>query len=67
MEKGDKRCAVIQAAMELVAEHGFHGAPMALVAERAGVAGEPSTATSRARTPSSSRRSAIWKNTSGPR
>jgi AcrR family transcriptional regulator len=38
MEKGDKRCAVIQAAMELVAEHGFHGTPMALVAERAGVA-----------------------------
>jgi AcrR family transcriptional regulator len=38
MEKGEKRCAVIQAAMELVAENGFHGAPMALVAERAGVA-----------------------------
>jgi AcrR family transcriptional regulator len=29
---------VIHAALELVAEHGFHGAPMALVAERAGVA-----------------------------
>jgi AcrR family transcriptional regulator len=38
MEKCDKRDAVIQAALELVAEHGFHGAPMALVAERAGVA-----------------------------
>ena len=38
MEKGDKRCAVIRAALELVAEHGFHGAPMSLVAERAGVA-----------------------------
>jgi AcrR family transcriptional regulator len=38
LERGDKRCAVIHAALELVAEHGFHGAPMALVAERAGVA-----------------------------
>jgi AcrR family transcriptional regulator len=38
MEKCDKRDAVIRAAIELVAEHGFHGAPMALVAERAGVA-----------------------------
>lgn len=37
-EKGDKRCAVMRATLELVAEHGFHGAPMALVAERAGVA-----------------------------
>lgn len=34
-EKGDE---IIRAAMELIAEHGFHGAPMALVAERAGVA-----------------------------
>lgn len=38
MEKGDKRCAIIRATLELVAEHGFHGAPMALVAEKAGVA-----------------------------
>lgn len=38
MEKSDKRAAVIQAALELVAEHGFHGTPMAMVAERAGVA-----------------------------
>lgn len=38
MEKGDKRDAIIQAALELVAEQGFHGAPMAMVAERAGVA-----------------------------
>ncbi|MBJ6724491.1 TetR/AcrR family transcriptional regulator [Geomonas sp. Red875] len=38
MEKGDKRCAIIRATLELVAEHGFHGAPMAAVAERAGVA-----------------------------
>jgi AcrR family transcriptional regulator len=37
-EKADKRCAIIRATLELVAEHGFHGAPMALVAERAGVA-----------------------------
>jgi AcrR family transcriptional regulator len=38
MEQGDKREAVMQAAMELVGEHGFHGSPMALIAERAGVA-----------------------------
>lgn len=38
MEKCDKRAAVIQAALELVAEQGFHGTPMALVAEKAGVA-----------------------------
>jgi len=38
MEHGEKRDAVMQAALELVGEHGFHGAPMALIAERAGVA-----------------------------
>lgn len=38
MEKGDKRDAIIQATLELVAEHGFHGAPMSMVASRAGVA-----------------------------
>ncbi len=37
-EKDDKRCAVIHAALDLVAEHGFHGAPMAAVADRADVA-----------------------------
>ncbi len=37
-DKDDKRCAVIHAALDLVAEHGFHGAPMAAVAERADVA-----------------------------
>lgn len=35
--RGDKRSAILQSALELVAEHGFHGAPMAMVAERAGV------------------------------
>jgi AcrR family transcriptional regulator len=34
----EKRKAIIQATLELVTEHGFHGAPMAMVAERAGVA-----------------------------
>jgi AcrR family transcriptional regulator len=34
----DKREEIIRAAMELVAEQGFHGAPMSLVAKRAGVA-----------------------------
>lgn len=38
VDKGEKREAVIHATLELVAEHGFHGTPMALVAERAGVA-----------------------------
>jgi AcrR family transcriptional regulator len=37
MERGDKREAIIHAALEIVAEHGFHGAPMAMIAERAGV------------------------------
>lgn len=38
IEKNDKRCAIMRATLDLVAEQGFHGAPMALVAERAGVA-----------------------------
>jgi AcrR family transcriptional regulator len=38
MGTNDKRCAIIRATLDLVAEHGFHGAPMALVAERAEVA-----------------------------
>jgi len=38
MEHKEKRDAVMQAALELVGEHGFHGAPMAEVAHRAGVA-----------------------------
>lgn len=38
MGTNDKRCAIMRATLELVAEQGFHGAPMALVAERAGVA-----------------------------
>ncbi|SNB47111.1 TetR/AcrR family transcriptional regulator [Geobacter sp. DSM 9736] len=37
MSESDKREAIINAALELVAECGFHGAPMAMVAERAGV------------------------------
>ena len=38
MESSDKREAVIRAAMEMVGEHGFHGSPMAQIAEKAGVA-----------------------------
>ena len=38
MDKEEKRTAVIHAALDLVAEHGFHGAPMSAVAERADVA-----------------------------
>jgi len=38
MEKIDKRCAIMRATLDLVAEQGFHGAPMSLVAEHAGVA-----------------------------
>jgi AcrR family transcriptional regulator len=33
-----KKRAIIQATLELVSENGFHAAPMAMVAERAGVA-----------------------------
>lgn len=37
MDKGDKRSAILRAALELFAEKGFHGAPTSLLAERAGV------------------------------
>lgn len=37
MERGDKRQAIVDAMLRVVAEYGFHGAPMSLVAERAGV------------------------------
>lgn len=37
MSKQDKRDDIVRAARELLAEQGFHGAPMALIAERAGV------------------------------
>jgi TetR/AcrR family transcriptional regulator, repressor of fatR-cypB operon len=37
MTKPDKRDEIVRAALELIAEHGFHGAPMAMIAERAGV------------------------------
>jgi TetR/AcrR family transcriptional regulator, repressor of fatR-cypB operon len=38
MKTSDKRRDIMQAAMELIAEQGFHGAPMAEIAEKAGVA-----------------------------
>lgn len=37
MKKSDKRDDIIRASLELIAEHGFHGAPMAMIAENAGV------------------------------
>jgi len=37
MTKSDKRDEIVRAALELIAEKGFHGAPMALLAARAGV------------------------------
>lgn len=37
MAKQDKRDDIIRTAMTLMAEQGFHGAPMSLIAERAGV------------------------------
>lgn len=37
MSKLDKRDEIVRAALELIAEHGFHAAPMAMIAERAGV------------------------------
>jgi AcrR family transcriptional regulator len=38
MKTSDKRSDVMQAALELIAERGFHGAPMAEIAEKAVVA-----------------------------
>jgi AcrR family transcriptional regulator len=35
--KIDKRQAILDAALELCAEHGFHGAPISMIAVRAGV------------------------------
>jgi AcrR family transcriptional regulator len=37
MTKPNKRDEIVLAALELIAEHGFHGAPMAMIAERANV------------------------------
>jgi TetR/AcrR family transcriptional regulator, repressor of fatR-cypB operon len=37
MSKLEKREEIVRAALELIAEHGFHGAPMAMIAEKAGV------------------------------
>lgn len=37
MAKPDKRADIFHAAMELIAEQGFHGAPMSMIAEKAGV------------------------------
>lgn len=33
----DKRQAILQATLQLISEHGFHGTPMSLIAEQAGV------------------------------
>ena len=37
MSKTDKREEIVRAALELIAENGFHGAPMAMIAEHANV------------------------------
>ncbi|MGP8155091.1 MAG: TetR/AcrR family transcriptional regulator [Smithella sp.] len=37
MKKSNKRDDILQAALELIAEHGFHKAPMSMIAEKAGV------------------------------
>ncbi len=37
MSKPDKREEIVKAALEIIAEHGFHDAPMALIAQKAGV------------------------------
>jgi len=37
MKESDKRSDIMQASLDLIAEHGFHGAPMSMIAERAGV------------------------------
>ncbi len=38
MAKPDKRKEILQAALELMAEQGFHSAPMTMIAQQAGVA-----------------------------
>lgn len=37
MQKSDKRDEIVRAALELIAGQGFHGAPMAMIADKAGV------------------------------
>lgn len=37
MSKMEKRDEIVRAALELIAENGFHGAPMAMIADKAGV------------------------------
>ena len=37
MSGKDKREEIVRAALELIAEHGFHGAPMSMIADRANV------------------------------
>lgn len=37
MPKAEKRDEIVRAALEIIAEHGFHGAPMAMIADQAGV------------------------------
>jgi len=37
MEKPDKREEIVRAAVALIAVHGFHGAPIAMIADQAGV------------------------------
>jgi len=37
MNNSNKRDDIVQASLELIAERGFHGAPMSMIAEKAGV------------------------------
>jgi AcrR family transcriptional regulator len=37
MEKTDKHDDIVQASLELIAEQGFHGVPMSMIAKKAGV------------------------------
>ncbi|PKN12410.1 MAG: TetR family transcriptional regulator [Deltaproteobacteria bacterium HGW-Deltaproteobacteria-4] len=37
MSKAEKRDEIVRAALEIIAEQGFHDAPMAMIAEKAGV------------------------------
>jgi AcrR family transcriptional regulator len=37
MAKPDKREEIVRVALELIAEKGFHGAPMSMIADRAAV------------------------------
>lgn len=61
MNKTDKREDIMQVAMELIAERGFHDAPMSLIAKKAAWLPERFTAILKARMCSSQNCIKNWK------